>query len=120
VTEDQFKQRLEQNNAALMEYIDARLEENNDQLVKRVDERVEEKTANLFGKLSRHFDSQFEELRADLAICTDRIYTTLDGITERLDADDKEWAAINAEQERQNRWIGQLAKATGTKLVPEQ
>lgn len=119
MTEDQFKQLLEQNNAALMECIDARLEENNDQLIQRIDEQIEEKTSALFGQLSRHFDARFDKLHDELTSATDRIYTQLDGITKRLDDDDKERAAINAEQDRQNGWIGQLAKSTDTKLVLE-
>lgn len=101
MTEDQFKQLLAQNNAALIE-------------------RIETSNAAFFGKLSRHFDTHFEELRADLATRTDRLYTQLDGITKRLDDDDKERAAMSAEQDRHSHWIVQLAKATGTKLVPEQ
>jgi hypothetical protein len=105
MTADQFRQLLEQNNARLIERIDARLEEKN---------------AALFGQLSQYFDKRFETLDTKLDAGLNRIYTTLDGITERLDSDEKERAAINAEQERQNGWIGQLAKATNTKLVPEQ
>jgi hypothetical protein len=37
-----------------------------------------------------------------------------------LDTEEQERAAINEEQKRQNGWISQLAKATNTKLVPEQ
>ena len=90
MTEDQFKQLLEQNNAAL------------------------------FGQLSQYFDKRFDALTNELATRTDRIYTTVDGIAKRLDTDEQERAAINAEQQRQNGWIGQLAKSTGTRLVPEQ
>jgi hypothetical protein len=90
MTEDQFKRLLEQNNAIL------------------------------FGQMSQYFDTRFDALTNELAGRTDRIYTTVDGIAKRLDTDEKERAAINAEQDRQNGWIGQLANATNTKLVPEQ
>lgn len=101
MTEDQFKQLLEQNNAALI----ARLETSN---------------ADFFGKLSRHFDARFDKFHDELTTATDRIYNQLDGITKRLDDDDKERAAMNAELDRHSTWIGQFAKAIGTKLIPEQ
>ena len=90
MTEDQFKQLLEQNNAVL------------------------------FGQISQYFDKRFNSLKSELKADTSRIYTTVDGIAKRLDIDETERAAIYAEQDRQNGWIGQLAKATNTKLAPEQ
>ena len=101
MTDDQFKRLLEQNNAALME-------------------RIESSNAAFFGQLSQHFDSRFDALHNELTTATDRIYTQLDGIAKRLDDDDKERAAMSAEQDRHSQWIGQLAEATHTKLVPEQ
>lgn len=124
MTEDQFKQLLEQNNAQLMERIDARLEENNDKLLervdKRLDERLEQNNATFFGQISQYFDTRFDSLHHELKADTNRIYNAVDGIAKRLDTDEQERAAITAEQKRQNGWIGQLAKATGTRLVPEQ
>ena len=90
MTEDQFKQLLEQNNAAL------------------------------FGQLSQYFDKRFDTLTNELATRTDRIHTAVDSIAKRLDTDEQERAAITEEQNRQNGWISQLAKATGTRLIPEQ
>lgn len=90
MTEDQFKQLLEQNNAVL------------------------------FGQFSRHFDKQIGALRDELKADYNRIYNAVDGIAKRLETDEQERAAINEEQKRQNGWIGQLAEATNTKLVPEQ
>lgn len=90
MTEDQFKQLLEQNNAAL------------------------------FGQLSQYFDTRFDALTNELTTRTDRINTAVDGIAKRLDTDVQERAATNAEQQRQNGWVSQLAKATGTRLIPEQ
>lgn len=101
MTEDQFKQLLEQNNIALMK-------------------RIEESNAAFFGQLSRHFDARFDTLDNKLTTTTNRIYIQLDGITKRLDDDDKERTAMSAELDRHSEWIGQLAKVTGTKLVPEQ
>lgn len=89
MTEDQFKQLLDQNNAVL------------------------------FGQISRYFDARFNELSNDLTTKTDRIYNAVDGLTKRLETDEQERAAIYLEQEHQNGWIGQLADATDTKLVPE-
>jgi hypothetical protein len=42
------------------------------------------------------------------------------GLAKRLSTDEQERAAISEKQQRQNGWISQLAKATNTKLVPEQ
>ncbi len=109
MTEDQFKRLLEQNNSRLLKHIDEQL-----------DERLDQKTAVLFGQLSRHFDKQLSALRDELKGDTNRIYSAVDGIAKRLTADEQERTAINAEQTRQNGWIGQLAKATNTKLIPEQ
>lgn len=120
MTEGQFKQLLEQNNVALPtrfdKHLDKRLEQNNAALM----ERIEASNAVFFGKLSQRVDAQGEALRTDLVARTDRIYDTLDGISRRLDIDDQERSATYAEQERQNGWIAQLAKATNTRLVPEQ
>jgi hypothetical protein len=90
MTEDQFKRLMEQNNVIL------------------------------FGQLAQYFDKRFDALTNELATRTDRIYTTVDGIAKRLDTDEQERAAITEEQNRQNGWIGQLAKATGIRLIPEQ
>ena len=109
MTEDQFKQLLEQNNAALFKHIDEQL-----------DEKLERNNAMLFGQLSRHFDIQLDALRAELKSETNRIYNAVDGLAKRLTTDEQERAAITDEQDRQNEGIGQLAQATGTKLFPEQ
>ena len=90
MTEDQFKQLLEQNNATL------------------------------FGQLSQYFDRRFDSLRDDFKSDTDRIYNAVDGLANRIETDEQERAATNEEQKRQNGWIGQLAKSTNTTLVPEQ
>jgi hypothetical protein len=109
MTADQFKQLLGQNNTRHLAHIGERL-----------DKRLEQNNAALFGQLAQYLDKQFDALRVDLKADTDRIYTTVDGIAKRLDTDENERAAINAEQERQNGWIAQFAQATGTKLVSEQ
>jgi hypothetical protein len=90
MTADQFKQLLEQNNATL------------------------------FGQISRYFDRRFDSLGDELKSDNNRIYNAVDGLAKRLETDEQERAATNEEQKRQNNWIGQLAKTTNTKLVPEQ
>jgi DNA anti-recombination protein RmuC len=128
MTEDQFKRLLEENNTRLLEHVgarlDERLEQNNDQLLtrldKRFDERLEQNNAVLFGQVSQYFDRRFDSLHDELKADTNRIYNAIDGIAKRLTTDEQERAAINGEQNRQNGWISQLAKATNTKLVPEQ
>ena len=90
MTEDQFKRLLEQNNATL------------------------------FGQMSQYFDKRFDSFRDELKSDSNRIYNAIDGIAKRLETNEQERAAINEEQRRENGWIGQIAKATNTKLVPEQ
>ena len=71
--------------------------------------------------LYQHMEERFDALEAkiDTKADADRVYAALDGIAERLDADDQERAAIISEQRRHGAWIGQLAKHTHTKLAPE-
>lgn len=57
MTEDQFRQLLEQNNAIL------------------------------FGQLAQYLDKQFDSLRDDLRANADRIYTTVDDTAKYLDPD---------------------------------
>lgn len=57
MTEDQFRQLLEQNNAVR------------------------------FGQLAQYLDKRFDSLRDDLRADADRIYTTVDDIAKRLDTD---------------------------------
>ena len=105
MTEDQFQRLLEQNNAHLL---------------RRFDEQVEQNNAALFGQLSRYFDTRFDALRDEVRQETDRIYTAVDGIAKRLVVDEQERAALIAAQDRQDGWIGQLARTTNTTLIPEQ
>jgi hypothetical protein len=90
MTEDQFKQLLEQNNAVM------------------------------FGQLSRHLDKRLDSLRDELKGETNRIYNAVDGLVKRAETDEQERAAIVVEQRRHRNWIGQLASTTKTKLAPEQ
>jgi Mg2+ and Co2+ transporter CorA len=109
MTEDQFKRLLEQSNDQLFKRMD-----------KRLNEKLEQNSAVLFGQLSRHFDEQFDSLRAELRDETTRIYNAVDGLAKHLATDEQERAALTEEQKRQNGWIGQLANATNTRLIPEQ
>jgi hypothetical protein len=109
MTADQFKQLLEQNNTRLLAHIGEQL-----------DERLGQSNAALFGQLAQYLDKQFDSLHDELKTDTSRIYTAIDGIAKRLTTDELERAAITGEQNRQNNWIGELAKSTGTRLIPEQ
>lgn len=78
-----------------------------------------------FTKLYKYMQQQFGEIRAELetkasAEQLNQVYNIVDGIAKRLDADDQELAAMTAQLDRHDRWIGQLAENTGTKLQPEQ
>jgi cytidylate kinase len=132
MTDDQFKQLLEQNNDALIKQFDRRFNERlaqiNAQLLANIDERIdirlnehlEQSNAVLFGQMTQYFDKRFDTLQAKLKADTSRFYNLVDGLSQRLTTDEQERVAINEEQKRQNGWIAQLAEATNTKLMPEQ
>ena len=75
-----------------------------------------------FTKLFKYMQTRFDDLdtkldtKADKAQ-TDKIYGVVDGIAGNLSDGADEQAVVN---HRHVEWIGQLAKSTGTKLVPEQ
>lgn len=93
MTADQFKQLLEQNNAVFF-----------GQLTKYLDGQVKEVT----DRLDKH-DVQF-----------DQIMSSLDQLLKQSVTGEQEQAMIIHDQAIHKDWIGQLAKATNTKLVPEQ
>ena len=117
MTDDQFRQLLEDNNNRLLERIRADMR---DVVDERLDERLERNNAVLFGQLAQYFDKRFDAQHAELKADFNRILNSVDGLAQRLTTDEQERAAFNAEQERQNGWIAQLAEATNTKLVPDQ
>ena len=80
---------------------------------------LEENNAELFGQVIRHVDKRIDSLETTMTAGFDRIYTTLDGLTKRVDDDDQERAVVTHEQKLHGKWIHQLAKVTKTKLVPE-
>ena len=103
--------------------LDAKLDDRFAEYDKKLDARFEQNNAVLFGQLSKHFDERLEE-RLDerigpLEAKVDRILNILDADTKRAETDDHERAAISSKVDRHEGWIGQLAKKTGTKLVPE-
>ncbi len=131
MTEDQFKQLLEQNNAYLLKHIDKRFEQNNDQLLERMDkrldkrlnERLEQNNAVLFGQLTKYLDGQITEVTNRLDkhdMRFDQIMSSLDQLLKQSETGEQEQAMIIRDQRFHKEWIGQLAKATNTKLVPEQ
>jgi hypothetical protein len=93
MTADQFKQLLEQNNAVFF-----------GQLTKYLDVQVKEVT----DRLDKH-DVRFSQ-----------IMSSLDQLLKQSETGEQEQAMIIRDQTLHKDWIGQLAKATNTKLVPEQ
>jgi hypothetical protein len=83
-------------------------------------EILEENNAKFFGQLVKHVDERMDTLDATVTTRFDRLETSIVGLAKRIETDDQERAAIIGEQRRQNGWIGQLADVTNTKLVPEQ
>lgn len=76
--------------------------------------------AGFFGEINRRFDEVEKKLetKADKKD-VDRLFNSIDGVAKRIDIDEAERAAIIGQLDRHNQWIGQLAKATGIKLVPK-
>ena len=93
MTADQFKQLLEQNNAVFF-----------GQLTKYLDVQVKEVT----DQLDKH-DVRFSQ-----------IMSSLDQLLKQSETGEQEQAMIIRDQTLHKDWIGQLAKATNTTLVPEQ
>lgn len=108
MNDDQLKKLLIDNNKTLLEQLDVTLTE-----------RLEINNAVLFGQMSSHFDERLDKQDVHIDERLDRLQTTVDGITKRLDTDDQERAATEAQLDRHEKWFGQLADATHTKLVPE-
>ncbi len=75
--------------------------------------------AIFYGQVTRHFDKKINTVQAEFRSDVDRMYSLLDGLALRITDDESERAAMGHEQIRHKRWIGQLAKRTDTKLVPE-
>jgi len=131
MTEDQFKRLLEQNNAQLLVHFDKRLDEqleqNNavlfGQLSKYFDEQLEQNNAVLFGQLSKYFDERVKEVTGRLDkhdTRFDQVIGTLDSLSKDMEAAEQERTVINHQLDRHAGWIGQLARATNAKLIPEQ
>jgi hypothetical protein len=84
---------------------------------------LKEHDDRLIGELSQFFDSRLQDVLGEVSKVSTRVndvYTIMDGLAKRVETDDHERDAITHHQRRQDGWIGQLARATNTKLVPEQ
>lgn len=94
-----------------------KLYEHMEQRFEQVDQRFEDLDA-----LNRLIVRRLDQLdtKIDSKADGERVYNTLDGIVHRLDIDADERAAMSHQLDRHSKWIGQLAKHTGAKLVPEQ
>jgi Skp family chaperone for outer membrane proteins len=76
----------------------------------------ETKLAKFFGDTHRYFDKRFNKLEKQFNKKLDAMQTSVDGIVGRLDDDDVERAAMNAQLNRHEINIGELARHTGAKL----
>jgi hypothetical protein len=74
--------------------------------------------ANFFGQLVAYFDldRRFAEKAGKDQV--ERLITSIDGLTKRVDDDDQDRALNDATLNRHSRWIGELAATTGTQLSP--
>ena len=76
-------------------------------------------------KQAGYLEQRLQEIEAKIdglatAEQINALYQLIDGIAKRIHDDDQERAAIVNHQDRQDGWIAQLARATNTKLIPEQ
>ena len=85
-----------------------------------VDERLEQNNAVLFGQLSKHFDERTDALESRLGARIEHLESILDRDAKRTETDEQERAMMGSQIGRLEDWVGQLAKKTKTKLVPEQ
>jgi len=84
-----------------------------DRLGQIIDEKLDIRFAAFFGQVTSYMDSIFEARFRPLETKFDAM---LDGFVKRMDNDDVERAAMAGQINRQERWIGELSKNTGTNL----
>lgn len=95
---------------------DTKLDARFDAFEVKLDTKLELKFAQAFGQMSRLLDKKLNDAIKPLSDRIDQMYNTLDGFVARMDNDDSERAAMNNDLNRHSRWIGELAKHTGTTL----
>jgi len=89
----------------------------------RLKELLDAQFAGFFGQMSRHFDKRFAEVntRFDAHDARfDRLESALDGIAKRLEIHEHERVAMNAQLDRHEGWIKQLAAKVGLRLSHDQ
>lgn len=104
----------------LEEILDRKLEEKLEQkLDEKLDQKLDEKLAVFFRRFTKYFDNRIDSLQTQMTQRFERLETTIDGMAKRVDDSQQEQAAINHQLGGHEGWVGQLAKSTKTKLVPE-
>ena len=88
---------------------------------KKLDEKLDQVLDRKLVKFFSAFDRRIDKLENEGAkkMDVDRVYNAVDAVAKRLDIDEAERAAHASQLDRHNQWIGQLADATGTKLIPK-
>ncbi len=70
---------------------------------------LNETLAAVFGKLIRHFDHRFDEIKAEMQQRTDEIRRLADAAEQRAERAEHEALAIGAEVDRHETWIRRVS-----------
>jgi len=104
---------MDKDNSELIEYLDQKFTriderfENIDQKFTRIDERFE----NIDQKFTR-IDERFDEIKKDFI----DLQSSVDAYAKKADAYFQEMVMLSHKVDRLERWIQQVAKATGVRL----
>ena len=77
---------------------------------------LEIKFTEAFGQMTQYFDKRLGKFEKKVDDRIKGLYNLLDGFVGRMDSDDAERAGTDHQLNRHDRWIGELAKNTGTTL----
>jgi hypothetical protein len=83
---------------------------------KQLREILNNELAEFTGQLLRHVDQRIDRLTEELKGGISHVQGSMDGLAERLEADDQERAAILRQLERHERWHHQTADKIRLKL----
>ncbi|HWZ66169.1 MAG TPA: hypothetical protein VNX65_05275 [Patescibacteria group bacterium] len=120
MTEAKFRQILSEALIAQDKRFDKKFDEKFDERFdRRLKQSLDSEFAKFFGHIARLFESNKEEILAEVSIKIDRLIVTIDGIADRTLTYEQEQTAIAHIQNRHTLWIKQLATTTKTKLAPE-
>lgn len=77
---------------------------------------LNQELAKFTGQLSHRFDQSLNKLRDELEGSLNRVHNTLDGLAGRMDTDEQERAAMSRQLRRHEGWHEQAAAKLGMNL----